>query len=268
MTDYTPPLTDINFVLEHIAEVSSLAELDRFGQSFDAEMTQPVIEEVARFMADVVAPTNVDGDTIMSKWVDGDVVTPDSFKAAYAQYVATEFGSIPFDPTYGGGGFPWAIGVAIQELLTSSNMAFSLCPLLTQGAIDAIEHHADDDMKAAYLPKMLTGQWSGTMNLSEPQAGSDVGAVTTKAEPVGDGSYRISGQKIWIPSLCSIETHCTSFLSPGFPWASSRNLGTRNIVIPLVPGGAPGVRARTRCTMFSAMSCSPKVIQIFWPEMR
>ncbi|NNE96911.1 MAG: acyl-CoA dehydrogenase, partial [Acidimicrobiales bacterium] len=251
MTDYTPPLTDINFVLEHIAEVSSLAELDRFGQSFDAEMTQPVIEEVARFMADVVAPTNVDGDTIMSKWVDGEVVTPDSFKAAYAQYVATEFGSIPFDPTYGGGGFPWAIGVAIQELLTSSNMAFSLCPLLTQGAIDAIEHHADDDMKAAYLPKMLTGQWSGTMNLSEPQAGSDVGAVTTKAEPVGDGSYRISGQKIWITfgehDMAENIVHLVLARTPGAP------PGTKGITMFLVPKflldaqGNPGERNDVQC---------------------
>ncbi len=251
MSDYTPPLKDINFVLEHIAGAGELAKLDRFSESFDAEMIEPVLGEVARFMAEVVAPTNVDGDTIMTKWVDGEVITPDSFKAAYEQYVATEFGSIPFDPTYGGGGFPWVIGVAIQELLTSSNMAFSLCPLLTQGAIDAIEHHADDDMKAAYLPKMLTGQWSGTMNLSEPQAGSDVGAVATKAEPVGDGSYRITGQKIWITfgehDMAENIVHLVLARTPGAP------PGTKGITMFLVPkfmldgAGNPGEKNDVNC---------------------
>ncbi len=251
MSDYTPPLKDIFFVLEHIAEVGGLADLDRFSETFDASMTEPVLEEVARFMAEVVAPTNVDGDTIMTKWVDGDVITPDSFKAAYEQYVATEFGSIPFDPTYGGGGFPWVVGVAIQELMTSANMAFSLCPLLTQGAIDAVEHHADDDMKAAYLPKMLTGQWSGTMNLSEPQAGSDVGAVATKAEPVGDGSYKITGQKIWITygehDMAENIIHLVLARTPGAP------PGTKGITMFIVPkflldgDGNPGERNDVSC---------------------
>jgi acyl-CoA dehydrogenase len=251
VSDYNPPLKDINFVLKHIAGAGELAELDRFSESFDAEMIEPVLEEVARFMAEVVAPTNVDGDTIMTKWVDGDVITPDSFKAAYAQYVATEFGSIPFDPTYGGGGFPWVMGVAIQELLTTSNMAFSLCPLLTQGAIDALEHHGDDDMKSMYLPKMLTGQWSGTMNLSEPQAGSDVGAVATKAEPVGDGSYRITGQKIWITfgehDMAENIIHLVLARTPGAP------PGTKGITMFLVPkflpdnDGNPGEKNDVSC---------------------
>ncbi len=239
------------FILEHIAGAGDLASLDRFSESFDAAMVEPVLEEVGRFMAEVVAPTNVDGDTIMTKWVDGDVITPDSFKAAYTQYVATEFGSIPFDPTYGGGGFPWVIGVAIQELMTSANMAFSLCPLLTQGAIDAVEHHADDDLKNAYLPKMLTGQWSGTMNLSEPQAGSDVGAVATKAEPVGDGSYKITGQKIWITygehDMAENIVHLVLARTPGAP------PGTKGITMFLVPkfmldaDGKPGEKNDVSC---------------------
>jgi acyl-CoA dehydrogenase len=251
VSDYNPPLKDINFVLEHIAGVGELATLDRFAESFDAQMIEPVLAEVARFMAEVVAPTNVDGDTTMTRWVEGEVITPDSFKAAYAQYVATEFGSIPFDPTYGGGGFPWAIGVAIQELLTSSNLAFSLCPLLTQGAIDALEHHGDPDQKALYLPRMLTGQWSGTMNLSEPQAGSDVGAVATKAEPVGDGSYRITGQKIWITfgehDMAENIIHLVLARTPGAP------PGTKGITMFLVPkflpdsDGNPGEKNDVSC---------------------
>ncbi len=251
MSDYTPPLKDIFFVLDQIANVGDLASLDAFSESFDAEMVEPVLEEVGRFMAEVVAPTNVDGDTIMTKWVEGEVITPDSFKSAYSAYVATEFGSIPFDPTFGGGGFPWTIGVAIQELLTSSNMAFSLCPLLTQGAIDAIEHHADDAMKSAYLPKMLTGQWSGTMNLSEPQAGSDVGAVATKATPVGDGSYKITGQKIWITygdhDMAENIVHLVLARTPNAP------PGTKGITMFVVPkfmldtDGNPGEKNDVNC---------------------
>ena len=191
MTEYVPPLRDIRFALDQASGLDQLLTLEEFNH-VDSETVYMVLDEIGRFMAEVVAPTNTDGDTIGSVWNDGEVTTPDSFKAAYNQYVDTGFGSIAFDPTYGGGGFPWAVGIAIQEMMTSANMAFSLCALLTQGAIDAIEHHGSDDQKALYLPKMLTGEWAGTMNLSEPQAGSDVGAVATKAEPVGDGSFRIS----------------------------------------------------------------------------
>ncbi len=251
VSDYTPPLRDINFVLEHIAEIGQLAQTERFGDTFDPGMVEPLLGEIGRFMAEVVAPTNTDGDTIMARWSDGEVTTPDSFRAAYRAYVASEFGSIPFEPTYGGGGFPWAIGIAIQEMLTSSNLAFSLCPLLTQGAIDAIEHHADDETKGTYLPKMLTGQWAGTMNLSEPQAGSDVGAVATRAEPVGDGSYRITGQKIWITfgehDMAENIVHLVLARTPGAP------PGTKGITMFLVPKflpdaeGRPGERNDVKC---------------------
>ena len=198
MTDYAPPLRDIRYVLDEVSGFPELLSTDRFGH-VDQDTVHMVLGEVGRWIADVVAPTNVDGDTIHTNWQeDGSVVTPDSFKPAYQQYVESGFGAIPFDPNYGGGGFPWVVGIAIQEMLTSANMAFALCPLLTQGAIDAFLHHGSDVQKNLYLPKMLTGEWTGTMNLSEPQAGSDVGAVATKAEPVGDGSYKITGQKIWI----------------------------------------------------------------------
>ena len=135
-------------------------------------------------MADVVAPTNRDGDRIGSVWnPDFTVTTPESFKLAYKQYVRTGYGAVPFDPEFGGGGFPWVTAIAMQEMLTSANMALSLCPLLTQGAIEAVSHHGSDELRNTYLPRMLTGEWPGTMNLTEPQAGSDVGAVRTKAEP-------------------------------------------------------------------------------------
>ncbi len=233
MTEYAPPLRDIRYVLDEMSGFPDLLETDRFGH-VDQDTVQMVLGEVGRWIADVVAPTNVDGDTIHTTWhEDGSVVTPDSFKVAYRQYVESGFGAIPFEPDFGGGGFPWVVGLAIQEMLTSANMAFSLCPLLTQGAIDAFLHHGSDEQKNMFLPKMLTGEWAGTMNLSEPQAGSDVGAVATKAVPVGDGSYRITGQKIWITygehDMADNIVHLVLARTPGAP------PGTRGITMFVVP---------------------------------
>ncbi|MFV0526086.1 MAG: acyl-CoA dehydrogenase [Acidimicrobiales bacterium] len=221
-------------------------------EGIDAESVLMVIQEAGRFMAEVVAPTNRDGDLIGSVWnLDGSVTTPDSFKTAYKRYVESGFGAVPFDPDFGGGGFPWVASVAIQEQLTSANMAFSLCPLLTQGAIDAIAHHGSADQQALYLPKMISGEWSGTMNLTEPQAGSDVGALTTRAEPAGDGTYRITGQKIFITygeqDLTDNIVHLVLARTPGSP------PGTKGISMFLVPkflpdaSGNPGDRNDVRC---------------------
>jgi len=233
MTRYTPPLADINFVLEHVVGLEDVLGADRFD-GIDADTVRTVIGEVGRFLAEEVAPTNRDGDQIGATWTeDGRVVTPDSFKGAYDQWVASGFGSMPFDPEYGGGVFPWVSAIAVQEMLTSANMAFSLCSLLTQGAIDALQHHGSDEQQAAYLPKMLTGEWTGTMNLTEPQAGSDVGALTTRAEPVGDGSYRITGQKIFITfgehDLAENIIHLVLARTPDAP------PGTKGISMFLVP---------------------------------
>ena len=233
MTDYAPPLRDIFFVIDEVVDVSDLYQTDLFGH-VDSESVHMVLEEVGRFMAEVVAPTNRVGDTVGSQWhEDGSVTTPDEFKPAYEQMVAAGYGAIPFDPAYGGGGFPWISAIAIQEMLTSANMAFSLCALLTQGAIDAFVHHGSDEQKNMYLPKMLTGEWTGTMNLTEPHAGSDVGALTSKAEPVGDGSWKISGQKIFITygehDLAENLIHLVLARTPGSP------PGTRGISMFVVP---------------------------------
>jgi alkylation response protein AidB-like acyl-CoA dehydrogenase len=196
--EYTPPLGDIEFVLRHVVDYEAIAELEPYKHA-DIDTVLGLLDEAGRFMAQVVAPTNKVGDDQGSQWQpDGSVVTPDGFKEAYAQYVDAGWGAVPFDPEYGGGGFPWTIGVALQELLTSANMAFSMAPLLTQGAIDMLQHHGSDEQKQRFLPKMITGEWTGTMNLTEPDAGSDVGALRTRAERQADGSYRISGTKIFI----------------------------------------------------------------------
>ncbi len=197
MTDYTPPLADIDFALHHVADLDELAGYPVYGHA-DSESVRAILEEYGRFLAEQVAPTNRIGDVEESRWDDGEVTTPAVFPGIYRQYVEAGWGAVPFDPGFGGGGFPWLVGIAMQEMLHSANMAFAMAPLLTQGAIDAIVAHGDEHLRQTYLPNMITGHWTGSMNLTEPDAGSDVGNVRTKAVPAGDGTYRITGTKIFI----------------------------------------------------------------------
>ncbi len=199
MAPYSPPLREIRFVLEHVCDYGALTKLEGFGHA-DLDTAMAVLEEWGRFATDILEPINAVGDRQHSKVVDGSVVTPDGFKDAYAQYVAAGWGAVPFEPGYGGGGFPWTVAIAQQEMFNSCNTAFALCPLLTQGAIDAFEVWGDEIQRQTYLSKMISGEWTGTMNLTEPDAGSDVGALRTKAVPADDvpGAWRISGTKIFI----------------------------------------------------------------------
>jgi alkylation response protein AidB-like acyl-CoA dehydrogenase len=198
MTEYRPPLRDIDFVLNHVVDGTRLATYEPFHHA-DPETVRGVIEEAGRFASEVLAPLNRVGDVQGSRLQpDGSVRTPDGWAKAYRQYVDAGWGGVAGDPAYGGGGFPWTVGLAIQELVGSANKAFALGLMLTQGSIDMLGEFAEERFKEQMLPHLVTAAWSGTMNLTEPQAGSDVGALTTRAVRQPDGTYRITGQKIFI----------------------------------------------------------------------
>jgi len=193
---YTAPVKDIAFVLNNVVGLDEIAKLKGFEDA-SPDLVEAILEESAKFTADVLAPLNWVGDQQGSQWKDGAVTTPDGWKEAYAQFIENGWGSLSFPTEYGGQGLPMTVAAAVQEMWHSANMSFGLCPLLSQGAVDAIEQHASSDLQKQYLPKLVEGVWSGTMNLTEPQAGSDLAAVRTRAEPSGD-HYLIKGQKIYI----------------------------------------------------------------------
>ncbi len=233
MTDYRAPLDDIRFALRQVADLDGLAELDAFSHS-DPELVDGLLDEAARFFEQVVAPTNRDGDTIGSQRNDdGSITAAPGFVKAYKQGVEAGWGGLGLPEEYGGGSFPWLLALAVQEMLTAANMGFSLCSLLTQGAIDALLHHGSEAQKETYLRKMVTGEWSGTMNLTEPQAGSDVGALTSKATAADDGTWRIKGQKIFITwgehDMVDNILHLVLARTPDSP------PGTKGISLFLVP---------------------------------
>ena len=197
MTEYKPPLNDIRLVLNEISDISRLCDLPGF-EHVDVETIDGVLEELGRFAAEVISPVNKIGDQEGCSVSDGVVTMPEEFGEAWDHFVDSGWGAISQDPDYGGGGFPLAIHTVLTELLATASRAWSMGPMLTAGAIDCLHTFSDESQKEVFLPKLVAGEWSGTMNLTEPQAGSDVGALTTKAVPQEDGTYRIFGTKIFI----------------------------------------------------------------------
>jgi len=267
MDGYRAPLEDIRFTLAHVVPLASLTRLPAFPHA-DTETLDVLLEEAGRFAEEVVAPTNRDGDREGARLVDGRVVTPVSFREAYARYVASGWGAMQHPEEHGGGGFPLLAALAVKELITSANMAFSLNPLLTTGAVHLLTHHASREQQERYLPRMVTGEWSGTMNLTEPQAGSDVGAVTARAEPVGDGTYRITGQKIYItygdhdlseqivhlvlarlPDAAPGTKGISLFIVPKFLIEQDGSLGARNGIEVVSLEHKLGIHASPTCVM-------------------
>jgi alkylation response protein AidB-like acyl-CoA dehydrogenase len=195
---YTAPIEDQLFILKNSIGVDALQSLP--GQAeLDDDLIDAVLGEAEKLARDVLAPLNWTGDQDGStRHDDGSVTTAKGWIDAYNAYRDGGWNAVPFDPHHGGQGLPWTLAFCVQEMWQGANMSFGLCPLLNQGAIEAIEAHGSEEQKGYYLPKLVEGTWTGTMNLTEPQAGSDLAAVKTKAEPADDGSYRVFGQKIYI----------------------------------------------------------------------
>jgi alkylation response protein AidB-like acyl-CoA dehydrogenase len=194
---YTAPVKDMLFNMQHLAALDEIAQIPGFEEA-GMETAQAVLEECARFTQDVMAPLNWEGDKNPSSWKDGVVTTTPGFKQAYKQYAEGGWQGLQHPADFGGQGLPKTIGAACIEMLNAANMSFALCPLLTDGAIEALLTAGSDELKATYLDKLVSGEWTGTMNLTEPQAGSDLSMVRSRAEPQADGTYKVFGTKIYI----------------------------------------------------------------------
>jgi len=229
---FAAPIAEQLFVLKHITGIDALAQHGRFADS-TADVVQAIVEGIGEFAANEFAPLNRIGDVVGARLIDGKVVMPDGFVAAYQSYVANGWGSINAPSDFGGQGLPFSMATVALDSLGAANMAFALCPILSVGAIEAINHHGSEAQKAAYLPKLSTAEWSGTMNLTEPQAGSDVGALRATATPLGDGRYQIRGQKIYISfgdhDMVENIVHLVLARTPDAP------AGTKGISLFLVP---------------------------------
>ncbi|MGH6639583.1 MAG: acyl-CoA dehydrogenase [Polaromonas sp.] len=194
---YIAPVKDMLFDIQHLANIDQVAQLPGFEEAgFDT--AQAVLAECAKFNEGVLSPLNFEGDKNPSSWKDGVVTTTPGFKEAFRQYVEGGWQGLQHPTGFGGQGLPKTIGAACGEMLNSANMSFALCPLLSDGAIEALLTAGSDELKAVYLEKLVSGQWTGTMNLTEPQAGSDLAMVRSRAEPQPDGSYKVFGTKIFI----------------------------------------------------------------------
>ncbi|ENQ7793655.1 acyl-CoA dehydrogenase C-terminal domain-containing protein [Pseudomonas aeruginosa] len=199
MADYKAPLRDMRFVLNEVFEVSKLwAQLPGLAEVVDEETAAAILEEAGKVTAGIIAPLNRSGDEEGCSWTDGAVKTPAGFPQAYQTYAEGGWVGVGGDPQFGGMGMPKAISAQVEEMVNSANLSFGLYPMLTAGACLSINAHASEELKEQYLPNMYAGTWAGSMCLTEPHAGTDLGIIRTKAEPQADGSYKISGTKIFI----------------------------------------------------------------------
>ena len=197
MTTYTAPLKDMQFLLREIANIDAISQLPGYEEA-TSDVVDAIIEEAGKFASGVLAPLNWSGDCEGAKFANKQVTVPSGFKEAYKQFAESGWVGLSCGTEHGGQGMPKLVSAAVCEMWRSSNISFALCPMLTVGAVEALELVGSPELKETYLPKMISGEWTGTMNLTEPQAGSDLAAVRSRAEPQADGSYRIFGQKIFI----------------------------------------------------------------------
>ncbi len=265
---YTAPLADMRFALREVAGLSGVAALPGYEHATD-DTIDAVLEEAGKLAGNGLAPLNREGDKVGARLENGVVRTAPGFAAIYKEFVGGGWNSLPFDPEFGGQGMPWLLATAVQEMWQAANMGFGLVLLLNQGAIDAIHHHGSEEQKAAYLPKMISGEWTGTMNLTEPQAGSDLGQLKSRAVKSGD-HYLVSGQKIYITygehDMAENIVHLVLARTPDAP------AGVRGISLFIVPkylpdaDGKPGKRNDLRCVSLEhklGIHASPTCVMSF-----
>jgi alkylation response protein AidB-like acyl-CoA dehydrogenase len=265
---YTAPLADMRFALREVAGMARIAALPGYEHA-TADTIDAVLEEAAKLAGNGLAPLNRDGDKVGARLENGVVRTAPGFTGIYKEFIEGGWNSLPFDPEFGGQGMPWLLAASVQEMWQAANMGFGLVLLLNQGAIDAIHHHGSDAQKAAYLPKMISGEWTGTMNLTEPQAGSDLGQLKSRAVRNGD-HYLVSGQKIFITygehDLTENIVHLVLARTPDAP------AGVRGISLFIVPKflpdaeGKPGKRNDLRCVSLEhklGIHASPTCVMSF-----
>ena len=265
---YTAPLADMRFALREVAGLSGVAALPGYEHATD-DTIDAVLEEAAKLAGNGLAPLNREGDKVGAKLENGVVRTAPGFAAIYKEFVEGGWNSLPFDPEFGGQGMPWLLATTVQEMWQAANMGFGLVLLLNQGAIDAIHHHGSDAQKATYLPKMISGEWTGTMNLTEPQAGSDLGQLKSRAVKNGD-HYLVTGQKIFITygehDMAENIVHLVLARTPDAP------AGVRGISLFIVPkylaneDGTPGKRNDLRCVSLEhklGIHASPTCVMSF-----
>src|SRR5262245_15797396 len=264
---YTAPVSQIAATLQRISRLDDLAATGAFP-NFDAELVQPILDEANKLARDVLAPLNSVGHKTGAKLTDKGVVAAPGFAEAYAQFRDGGWMGLAFPEEYGGQGLPKVLALAVMEMVHGANMAFGLCPLLSFGAIEALIAHGTDEQKRVYLPKLVSGEWTGAMNLTEPQAGSDVGALKTKAVPNGDGSYAITGQKIFItwgdhdmtdnivqlvlarlPDAPAGSRGVSLFVAPKFMVDADGSLGERNSFKCIGLEHKMGIHASPTCVM-------------------
>jgi alkylation response protein AidB-like acyl-CoA dehydrogenase len=251
MPQYTPPIRDTRFVLEHVVGLDRHANVPGFAAA-TPDTVDAVLEEGGRFVAEVLFPLNLSGDQEgCTRHADGSVTTPAGFKEAYARFVESGWGTLSAPEAFGGQGMPHVVSTAFQEYMISANMAFAMYPGLAHGAIAALVVKGSPEQQAKYLPRMVSGEWGGTMNLTEPQCGTDLGLIRTRAEPQADGSYAITGTKIFISAgehdLTDNIIHLVLAKTPGAPDSSK---GISLFVVPKVmvgDDGALGARNAVTC---------------------
>ncbi len=272
MSEFQAPITEIG----HALTVAGLARVAALPGCEDAspDLVAAVLEEAGKFAGGVLAPINATGDRTGCRLTeDGSVVTPDGFADAYHQFVEGGWNGLAFDPEHGGQGLPLLLGTAVSEMWQAANMAFALCPMLTAGAVELLSSHAESDQQAQWLPRLISGEWTGTMNLTESQAGSDLAAVKVKARPdpdAGPGCWRITGQKIFIThgvhDMAENIVHLVLARTPDAP------PGIKGISLFIVPrflpdaSGAPGEANDVRCVSLEhkmGIHASPTCVMAF-----